>query len=134
MDDQELNLNYPVLPNKLVDLEIKIKKAIRATSLNKKHDREIERYSDRYILAEDHSELMKTINIELMGPELVKIYGSSFNKDIDELKAEVDDNSNEEEEQAEEESLEGGDDYDAWYNDEGELVDEATFEDDKNVM
>lgn len=126
MDGEKMwEFNHPLLPQKYVALESRIKQALRDMSYNQEDEREIERYSDRYISSIRHEDIMATVNTELMGPELVRMYGAEFDKDVDIIQAEIDDSSsNKTDEGVGDHSLEGGDDYSGYFNDEDELVDE----------
>lgn len=126
MDEEKIwNFNYPLLPQKSIASETKIKQSLRNLSYNLKAEREVERYSDKYISSICYEDIMSTVNIELMGPELVKMYGAEFSKDVDVIQAEMDDSSSTKaEDGVEDHSLEGGHDYSDYFNDEDELVDE----------
>lgn len=127
MDEEDLlNFNYPLLPQKYIELETKIKQTLRNISYNIQEPREIERYSDKYAASISHEEILRTINIELMGPELLQLYGANYSKDVDVINADVNENSSErKEENADNDSLAGGDDYSEYMQDEDELIDGA---------
>lgn len=135
----DMNFNYPLLNPKIIEIEAKIKQNIRNRALNKEISREVERYSDKYSTSVSREEILSGIDLEILGPELIKLYGSSSNKEVEELKAEVNENSDDEnpnsiEDENEAESLAGGEDYEAWFNEEEELVAEDYGNDDDNVF
>ncbi|KAI5168346.1 hypothetical protein PAEPH01_0059 [Pancytospora epiphaga] len=124
-DDPIFDFNYPLLSSDQIAHEVKIKQALRDSSYNEIEAREITRYSDRYICVPSHDAIEKLIDIELLSPELIKLYGAFISKDVAVVQADVDEQSAENnEEDAENESLAGGDDYSGYYNDEDELVGE----------
>lgn len=128
-NDDLLNFNYPIQKQSVIDMEAKIKEHMRNLSYNFPEQREIERYSDKYIESINLENIMKTVNIELSGPELIRMHapnntGTNNTGLVDVIHAEVDDESIEHNENIEEESLGGGDDYNEYFNDEDELVNE----------
>ncbi|KAI4290794.1 hypothetical protein PAPHI01_0068 [Pancytospora philotis] len=116
--------NYPLLPQDEIAFETKVKKRLRDISYNFREEREIARYSDRYVFSIPHSKIMETVDMELLSPELVRMYGAGHGRRAEEIQADVDENSSERQEGSAEEdgSLGGGDDYSEYYNDEEELV------------
>jgi len=151
------NFDYPLQEDKDVDLEFKIKQRIRNGSYNKLIERDIKRYSDKYITEITKEELLGQINLEILSPELIEVYrkegalsssrgtlreGSLLDRGLldrglldrggDSLvnTIKLDDNENElsmTEEEADQ-SLQGDDDYNHYYNDEDELVGEEELE------
>jgi hypothetical protein len=127
-EDELLNFNYPIQSKELIELENKVKEELRTNSLNVFFPKEVERYTDKYVSTVSRQDVLKTINVEIMSPELQKSYGIShfinaniiLNEEDDENNA----NDNIKEESADHNSLEGGDDYEQNYYDEEDLVDE----------
>lgn len=123
-EDDLLNFNYPLIDNELIELETKVKQTLRDISYNIPIDRDIPRYSDKYISYISYSDIVNTLNIELAGPELLRNWNTEYNIEV--INVEVDENSEEhvvEEGSAEDDSLQGGDDYAGNYYDD-EIVDE----------
>lgn len=123
MDKKVLDFNYPLLSAEEISFEKKAKQALRDASYNFVEPREIERYSDKYISSISHDAVMSTVSLELLSPELLKMYGSDYVKAVDEIQADLNENSNEQCAVEESDgSLGGGDDYSGYYNDEDDIV------------
>lgn len=127
-DEDILNFNYPLQPQELIDLEKEIKQDLRNISYNSKIPREIDRFSDKYIEVISEKELLDSIYVELLSPELMEMFGVKTNKKLDVV--DVADGSSTEDplgkidEKDEKESLAGGDDYSDYFNEDEELVHE----------
>lgn len=116
MDEETelLNFNYPLESAQQIKLEVHIKQQLRDNALNIPEEKDIERYSDRYAFGISHEDVPKFLNLELLSPELQRMYGfASINEAIA-----MPDEINEDEhasvfsaEVNDDESLAGGDDY-----------------------
>ena len=93
--DDLLDLSHPPRPQTDIDLEARIKQSLRSMALNARVPREIERYSDKYIECMPYDQIMKTVNIELMSPELIRMFGAELSRDVDVIHPDSDDGSSE---------------------------------------
>lgn len=125
-NDGILNFNYSLQPQKYVEMEMDVKQKLRNMSYNAKIHRELKRYSDKYIESILTDDIMSTVNIELMSPELIKMFGADFKKEVDVIQRDLNSSSNDEEEDDDEtkRSLGGGDDYSEYFNDEDDFINE----------
>ncbi len=118
-----LNFNYPLLLNNLIQSERTIKQLIRDSSLNKKQEVEIEKYSDKYLVGISYEEVIQSLNKELMSSEMQKINGINCEGNTKVIFNEIEDeNSENNEEKEEDQSLGGGDDYEENYYDDEEKL------------
>ncbi|KAI5151074.1 hypothetical protein ENBRE01_1883 [Enteropsectra breve] len=128
----KLNFNFPVVADELIETEIKIKQDLRNNAYNREEDREIERYSDNFATVMSIEKIMEEINIELLNPELtetskmLRAEKMDVGEDLEEPSAE---NAPNEESH---ESLQGDDDYNFFYNDDEDLVNEQRNNDESN--
>lgn len=133
--EEILNFNYPMQSMELIEIEKEIKQELRNDSFNSELSKEIERFSDKYTetLAEDA--IVKKINIELLSPELIEMFGIKMEKNLDVVQVEEASsekiNGEDAESKDDKESLDGGDDYSDYFNDEEELVNEDNKIDNK---
>lgn len=131
MDNGSLNFNYQLMDGEDVENEIKIKQKMRNIAYNKNIVRDIPRYSDMYVESVPFEEICQSINTELLGPELMRIYG---NKEIPrtEMGHEITDEIEEKDEIIEQESLESNGEYNLVGSDDT-LEDEPANQDENNV-
>lgn len=135
MEDDCFDFNYPLLEEEYSDYEIKIKQRLRDISYNKEIKRDIERHSDIYVSSVPLEEIHKTINMELLGPELIRAFGMTASRRAEVLETGTEENEGEDSqgEIADHESLASADDY-GIQESADELVDEPENKDDRNVF
>jgi len=125
-EEDLLNFNYPIRPLSHIQVEKTIKERLRSTSMNMHIPREIKRYSDKYVPVTSKHDIEKTINPEILSPELQRSYGMHFGVEGNTVINDIDENENEPDEGQSDDggSLEGEDDYHYNYYEEDELVNE----------
>ncbi|ELA42821.1 uncharacterized protein VICG_00136 [Vittaforma corneae ATCC 50505] len=127
-EDDLLNFNYPIQPQAQIQMENKIKQELRSLSLNTFVPREIERYTDKYLSAISRQDIQKTINIEIMSPELQRSRETCPGIDTNVIFNDMGDEDNNNDgvcnDSSEHGSLETGNDYEHNYYEEDELADE----------
>ncbi|KAM0681676.1 hypothetical protein GINT2_000190 [Glugoides intestinalis] len=130
MDENELlNFNYPLESQNYIQVETKLKQALRRNNFNFTETKDIKRYSDRHTSPISRMELLKTINVELLNSELQKYYGIKTNTEGNIIVRDDDDddeyvNNNCSDQSTENFSIEGTNDYEQNYYDEDEYIDD----------
>ena len=116
-----LNFEYADCSSELVDAELQIKQDLRNVSYNIEEEREVQRYFDKYFDTISRADVMKTVNIELLSPELISMYGGELGRDIEVIHRDISDGESEGASSStkEDESLQGEDDY-VFYNEDEE--------------
>lgn len=125
-EDDLLNFNYPMQPRTQIQEENRIKQELGRLALSACMPKEVERYSDRYASAVSREDIQKTINMEIMSPELQRSCGSCPGVDASVVLDDMDEEgcNNSIDGSSEHGSLEGGDDYEQNYYEEDEMAGE----------
>lgn len=130
MDEEKLlDIEYPPVSEEMVELELRIKRQLRSMAYNRIAEQEVSRYSFSDVQTESAAQasLIKSINIELLSPELIRMYGADISKDLDAIQVEAAEGAignDASEDRETDKSLEGSGDYSEYYNQEDEYVDE----------
>jgi hypothetical protein len=86
--DERLKFVYESCNRKLIDEELKIKARIRECALHTPAKGDIERYSDRYLESKLSSieSVRSVLDLELMPPELVRMFGEDKALNMEDMK------------------------------------------------